>query len=1410
MSHRELKQCPICSKFVGSNNFARHKKIHQFQCSKCSSSFAKEEKLSRHFLAKHSTSSFVCSICNLPFLTFNRLSYHKRQVHGRVGKIPIDQIDLSEFGEEDPKLLEELRSVQHFLVDSKLKLKKKTIYNFRLTEFNPILINEKLREVFLNLNCAVKLNLSFGFVLHDRIESGEYRYYYAADNNPIFQTPITLENESDLLTLQSRIEQENFLHDCVVHRPNTKWKFALLTNLTVFLYHLEKIPLGCSVVNLPQAIIKNPNIRTFLVDGNKKPYDDNLCFFRAVAFEVFGKRDLVTSTNSLVSTFLSRIGKEIVHFKGIQTNEIQVVENIIGMNISLFSISFDEQGNLVGTLSYRSLMSYEKSFSLLQYDNHVCWVKNIDQFLKKYRCDHCDKFFPKVSNYQRHLTVCTDRVSHRYPKRPYQLKETIFEKLTNLEIPVQEFLYENLVVFDFESITVPDSTLPNSEMTRYIGKHVPISVSIFSNLLSEPIFICNSDPRLLVSKFIEELVILSQSSSQQLRQLFQKNFEALDEKLQINECSSDDSPGEDKNSKKEKNLLLQVKTDLIVYCDNLPVFGFNSSRYDLNLIKEPLLDILLNDYQCTPSVIKVCNKYIGMNFLGLQFMDILNFLGGATSLDKFLKAYGASEEKGFFPYEWLDTVEKLEVNQLPDISSFYSELKKVNVLEVDQKQYNELLSRGICSKDALKKLGLSSVPKGKEENYEELQKLWEREKMQCFKDYLKWYNNKDVVPTLEALQKMLNFYHSQNIDMLKLGLTLPNLSNRILHSTTTAKFFPFNETDKIYDDYIRSWLTGGPSIIFTRYAKVGETRIRNSNNVCRSIVGIDASQLYPFSMTKDMPTGVYTKWEMKTETGKFHPRRNQKNFLECVVLEFLQIKYPNCKLRTQFNHKSQKRIGKYLVDGYCSHCRTVFEVLGCYWHFCNCQDKNRLSLSALENGAKRRKFDEVRRIYLTEADYNIKEVWECEWWKQVRENVDDAGDFMRQCYPYQNPLTESEMLEDIKTGRRFGVIDCSIEVPCDLRAKFDEFPPIFKNFYVGLQDIGPHMRDFAEKNHILKKPRRLLISSFHLSKGPLITPLLQFYLEKGLVVSNVTWFIEYTPRKCFKSFVDTVVEARREGDKNKNSSVVAETMKLIANSSYGYQIMDRSRHTTTKYANEEKVNKLINESKFKSLNVLSANSFEVELIKPVVEHKEPIIVGFFILQYAKLTMLQLYYSFFQLFCDPQKFELIEMDTDSLYMALAGETLADIIKPEMKLIWDLSRQDDCRDDFAANGHSNFFPRNCCNKHWVFDQRTPGLFKEEFRCTEMVALCSKTYCCFDSSSNTTKLSCKGLNKHALVNDEPLQKYRKVLQKESVVTTNRGFRVVKNSVATYDLKMNGLSYFYPKRQVLSDGIHTKALDI
>ena len=74
--------------------------------------------------------------------------------------------------------------------------------------------------------------------------------------------------------------------------------------------------------------------------------------------------------------------------------------------------------------------------------------------------------------------------------------------------------------------------------------------------------------------------------------------------------------------------------------------------------------------------------------------------------------------------------------------------------------------------------------------------------------------------------------------------------------------------------------------------------------------------------------------------------------------------------------------------------------------------------------------------------------------------------------------------------------------------------------------------------------------------------------------------------------------------------------------------------------------------------------YEVELAKAQSEHNEPIIVGFFILQYAKLRMLEMYYNFLTRFCDVNKFEELEMDTDSLYLALAEKELQDCIRPEM--------------------------------------------------------------------------------------------------------------------------------------------------
>ena len=159
-----------------------------------------------------------------------------------------------------------------------------------------------------------------------------------------------------------------------------------------------------------------------------------------------------------------------------------------------------------------------------------------------------------------------------------------------------------------------------------------------------------------------------------------------------------------------------------------------------------------------------------------------------------------------------------------------------------------------------------------------------------------------------------------------------------------------------------------------------------------------------------------------------------------------------------------------------------------------------------------------------------------------------------------------------------------------------------------------------------------------------------------------------------------------------------------------------------------------------------------------------------------------------------------MDTDSLYLALFEKELYDCIREESKVEWELRRTEDCKVDFTANATTNFFPRNCCTEHKKHDKREPGLFKEEFRCPELLCLCSKTCCCYDANSNKYKFSCKSLSKRTLEDcgDGPMTNYRKVLDASINVTpTNRGFRTVHHSVATYEQTKKGMNR--PKRDCL-----------
>ena len=154
---------------------------------------------------------------------------------------------------------------------------------------------------------------------------------------------------------------------------------------------------------------------------------------------------------------------------------------------------------------------------------------------------------------------------------------------------------------------------------------------------------------------------------------------------------------------------------------------------------------------------------------------------------------------------------------------------------------------------------------------------------------------------------MLAFYHKKGIVIFELGRTLPNLTSNCLHKYTSAKFYPFTETDKDFLQRVQEIMVAGPSIVLTRKAVVDETFSQNSGNFCQSIVGLDGSQLYPHSMCQPMKTGPYTRWDYETESNNFKPQQNKSRNFENKAMSYLQ-KNLTVKLRVSKPQEHRKKL----------------------------------------------------------------------------------------------------------------------------------------------------------------------------------------------------------------------------------------------------------------------------------------------------------------------------------------------------------------------------------------------------------------------------------------------------------------------------------------------------------------------
>ena len=1166
------------------------------KCMTCGRTFTRRDHLQRH-ASRCRPKPFTCDVCHSGFTRKWDLDQHKRTVQcggppqpgpapkrRRIASLDEDPLTPPPAGEAYDELSSDLQdfvhenwaSVRTHVVNGPVQ----TRYNRRLTSLDTRDLHAPLRVLFDQHTTAFKLNCSFGFVLREK-ESGRLRYYHSSNNccGRYLEEPSLITNRDDFESFLARIQESDILQWAVAQRPNSDWVCEHVTNATFFVNKIVKHPIGCVGVTLPDYVKHNKAIVGLEKDHHHNAtYNDNLCLFRCLALH---QGCDIRCLEATVVTLYSKYTDTSVHdFAGVTLDDLHKVESKFETNVVVYQLVGIDNGKTMAELVRRSPAQYQETMYMNLYETHYSYIQDIGKYCHSYRCRKCgDSLWKRPWELHRHERTCEVGVRRVYKGGVYRPPSSIFERLDDEGIIVEDVLryYPYRATFDFECYFDRNNLPANTNTLQWSARHVPLSVSVASNVPGyEPAqcYITDGDSDKLVADMMAGLFATSDAAYESLLLLYADVLEELKTRKEAWDEEESEANAEDK----KKNPFNTLAGHLHDWLHQLPVIGFNSGKYDLNMIKRSFVPLLISN---NAAVIKRQNTYMCLYTDKLKFVDICNYLAPGVSYDKYLKAYGCDLQKGHFPYEYMDGIEKLEDRALPPQAAFFSQLKNEGISDTD---------------------------------YAACQAVWGDNQMTTMRDYLIWYNNRDVTPFLDAIAKQAAFYRDRHIDMFKDGISVPGLS--LLHLfndlPNDTNFVTFNRTNSDLHKLVKDNIVGGPAIIFHRYHEKDVTKIRGGGETCRAIVGYDANALYLWALMQDMPTGWYVR---RREENGFRPQQAQPYGQMAIQWLTRESERTGLSIRHQANGR-EKRIGKLPVDGWCAQTHTAYQFHGCYFHGCpKChqpEETNKLNgktmVTLLANTKKHTAY--LRR------HVKVVEMWECTWKRE------------RDPPPHQKwQMAQQQIITAVVDGTLFGMVECDLHVPEHLQDHFAEMQPIFKNATVTRDDIGPFMRQYAVDHDIMSTPRRMLVGSYRGDKILLTTPLLQWYIAHGLVVDRVYQVIGYDRKQCFRNFGESVSTARRNGDVDPDKSIIADTMKLLGNSAYGKTVTNVDRHRDVKYCTEVETSGCVSDKWFRQLDVVAEDAYEVTSNKARVTYDLPLHIGFFVYQYAKLRMLEFYYDF---------------------------------------------------------------------------------------------------------------------------------------------------------------------------------------
>ena len=654
------------------------------------------------------------------------------------------------------------------------------------------------------------------------------------------------------------------------------WVFVEVENLTLYTDIWDPLKVG-SYIDLPKEL-KNKNAII-----NMKNEDNDKCFLWCVLRALNPKdknaeridKDLKSKEHTLNMEGIAYP----VSIKDIKRFEKQNLD----ISISILGYSKDERVYPLRISKKEEERKHNIVLLLIKNgdNSHYCYVKNLSALLasqvnnhkgKLYFCLNCLNGYDEPEKLEQHKEYCNESESIK-----------INMPSPDTYIKFKNFLYSERAPFavyaDFESIVKPLDTCepdPNKSYTKKYQKHKPVSFVYYIKSFNESVYKSTKrtyikenpeDPDpvdvfinwleedvKIISELGNEKMIITEEEEEQFKQA--SNCWICHKKLNLEDRVRDHCHYTGRYRGAAHNLcnLKYSKPN------NISVFFHNLTGYDSHLFIKKLnvtggnIDCIPNNEENYISFSKTIKTGEYTNKKGetknkyfkIIFKDSLKFM--ASSLEalvnnlpedafKNLNKYFTSKQtkllkqKGFFPYDYMDNIEKLKDSKPPPQKAFYS----------------KLTGKGINNY-----------------NYNHVLNVWKSFNMKTLKDYLELYNESDVLLLADVFE---NF---RDICLKNYGLdpvyyyTAPGLAWDACLKMTKINLELLSDVDKLL--MIEKGIRGGISIISNRYGKANNKYMAdfNKKELSKYLMYVDANNLYGCAMSEKLPVHSF-KWMSNKE-----------------------------------------------------------------------------------------------------------------------------------------------------------------------------------------------------------------------------------------------------------------------------------------------------------------------------------------------------------------------------------------------------------------------------------------------------------------------------------------------------------------------------------------------------------------